>query len=131
MGIRTTTATPHLVCCPRRRARENPDVQGDVTETCPAMAEEFGFSIEELAVEEDHVNVSLEFPSEGSIARVVGILKSISADGSCNGAHPAHLPRRIPPGQPGCSETGGGKLQKGLDNFASLRERYARLACMG
>jgi putative transposase len=32
-----------------------------------------------LAVEEDHVHVFLEFPPRHAIARVVGILKSISA----------------------------------------------------
>jgi putative transposase len=32
-----------------------------------------------LAVEEDHVHVFLEFPPKYAIARVVGILNSISA----------------------------------------------------
>ena len=44
-----------------------------------AIAEEFGFWIEELAIEEDHVHVFLEFPPKYSIARVIGILKSIAA----------------------------------------------------
>jgi len=44
-----------------------------------AIAEEFGFWIEELAIESDHVHVFLEFPPKYAIARVVGILKSISA----------------------------------------------------
>ncbi len=55
------------------------DVREYVKETFRAIAEEFGFWIEELAVEEDHVHVFLEFPPRYSIARVVGILKSISA----------------------------------------------------
>ena len=50
-----------------------------VTGAFRAIADEFGFWIEELAVGEDHVHVFLEFPPRYSIARVVGILKSISA----------------------------------------------------
>ncbi len=50
-----------------------------MAETFRAIAEEFGFAIEELAVEVDHVHLSLEFPPKYSVARVVGILKSISA----------------------------------------------------
>ena len=50
-----------------------------VTETFQTIAEEFGFWIEELAVEPDHVHVFLEFPPKFSVARIVGILKSISA----------------------------------------------------
>ncbi len=43
------------------------------------MADEFGLWIGELAVEEDHVHMFLEFPPRYSIVRVLGILKSISA----------------------------------------------------
>ena len=50
-----------------------------VTKTFRAIAEEFGFWIDELAIEDDHVHVFLEFPPKYAIARVVGILKSISA----------------------------------------------------
>ncbi len=70
----------HLVWCPkRRRWLADPAIRAYVTETFRAIAEEFGFGIEELAIEEDHVHVFLEFPPKYSIARVVGILKSISA----------------------------------------------------
>ena len=70
----------HLVWCPkRRRALSDADVRAYVRETFQAIAEEFGFWIEELAIEEDHVHVFLEFPPKYAIARVVGILKSISA----------------------------------------------------
>jgi putative transposase len=54
-------------------------VRAAITETFRAIADEFGFWVEELAVEADHVHVFLEFPPKYSIARVVGILKSISA----------------------------------------------------
>jgi len=70
----------HLVWCPKRRwALSDADVRAYVRETFQAIAEEFGFWIEELAIEEDHVHVFLEFPPKYAIARVVGILKSISA----------------------------------------------------
>lgn len=70
----------HLVWCPkRRRGLADAEVRTAVGDAFRAIAEEFGFWIEELAVEEDHVHVFLEFPPRYSIARVVGILKSISA----------------------------------------------------
>jgi putative transposase len=43
------------------------------------IAEDFGFEIEELEVAKDHVPIFLNFPPRSSIAKVVGILKSISA----------------------------------------------------
>ena len=70
----------HLVWCPkRRRLLRDPAVRAAVAKTFRAIAEEFGFWIDELAVERDHVHVFLEFPPKYAIARVVGILKSISA----------------------------------------------------
>ena len=55
------------------------DVRAYVTKTFRAIAEEFGFWVDELAIEADHVHVFLEFPPKYAIARVIGILKSISA----------------------------------------------------
>ena len=53
----------HLVWYPkRRRAFEDPDDRGSVTETFRAIAEEFGFWMEELGAKEDHVHVFIEFP---------------------------------------------------------------------
>ena len=70
----------HLIWCPkRRRGLGDVELRAYVAEAFRAVAEEFGFWIEELAVEEDHVHVFLEFPPRYAIARVVGILKSISA----------------------------------------------------
>jgi putative transposase len=43
------------------------------------VEEEFGFSIEGLGVEEDHVHVFHECLPQYAIARAVGTLKSISA----------------------------------------------------
>ena len=70
----------HLIWCPkRRRPLGDADVRAHLEATFRAIAEEFGFWIEELAIESDHVHVFLEFPPKYAIARVVGILKSISA----------------------------------------------------
>ena len=72
--------TCHLIWCPNRGwTLGDADVRAAVTGTYQAIAEEFGFWIEELAVEADHVHGVLEFPPKHSIARVVRILKSISA----------------------------------------------------
>jgi len=57
----------------------DPEVRVYVAKTFRAIAEEFCFWIDELAVEDDHVQVFLEFPPRYAIARVVGILKSIAA----------------------------------------------------
>jgi len=54
-------------------------VRAYVTKCFRAIAEEVECWIDELAVEHDHVHVFLECPPKYSIARVVGILKSISA----------------------------------------------------
>ena len=43
------------------------------------IAEEVDFAIEELGLARDHVHVFLSFPPRYSIAKTVGILKSISA----------------------------------------------------
>ncbi len=70
----------HLVWCPkRRRLLRDTEVRASVTKCFRAIAEESSFWIDELAVAHDHVHVFLEFPPKYSIARVVGILKSISA----------------------------------------------------
>ena len=56
-----------------------PDVRAYVTRPFQAIGEEFGFWIHKLAIEDDHVHVFPEFPRKYAIARVVRILKSISA----------------------------------------------------
>jgi len=43
------------------------------------IAQDFGFEIDTLEVAVDHVHIFLDFPPRYSIAKVVGILKSISA----------------------------------------------------
>lgn len=85
MALRRTShavydAQYHLVWAPKYRKWI---LRGDIREYARQVfcqiAEEFGFDIEELEVAEDHVHLFLSFPPRYSIARSVGILKSISA----------------------------------------------------
>ena len=55
------------------------DLREDVRALFSQSSEEFGFDIVELEVSEAPVPIFLSFPPRYSIARVVGILKSISA----------------------------------------------------
>jgi len=70
----------HLIWCLKRpRTLRDPEVRAYVEKTFRAITEEFGFWIDALAMETDHVQVFLEFPPRYAIARMVGTLKSISA----------------------------------------------------
>ena len=42
-------------------------------------AEEYGFWIEAMEVDEDHVHLYLEIPPQKSVGKSIGILKSVSA----------------------------------------------------
>ena len=70
----------HLVWAPKYRKWI---LRGDIRDSIRAffhqIAEDFDFDIIELGVAKDHVHVFLSFPPRYSIARVIGILKSISA----------------------------------------------------
>ena len=70
----------HLVWAPKYRkwiVRE--DVRQRATELFREIAANFQFEIEEMEVAKDHVHLFLNFPPRYAIAKVVGILKSISA----------------------------------------------------
>ena len=70
----------HLIWCPKRRKKlGDAEVRDWIAETMGRIAEEYDFEIDVLSVEEDHVHLFISFPPRYSIARVVGILKSISA----------------------------------------------------
>jgi len=43
------------------------------------IADNFGFDIETMEIEKEHVHIFISFPPRYSISKVVGILKSISA----------------------------------------------------
>jgi putative transposase len=70
----------HLVWAPKYRkwiGRE--DIRQRAAEMLREIADNFQFEIEEMEVAKDHVHLLLNFPPRYAIAKVVGILKSISA----------------------------------------------------
>jgi len=70
----------HLVWTPKYREWV---LRGDIREKAKRVFEEIaanhGFEIDTMEIVEDHVHIFISFPPRYSIARVVGMLKSISA----------------------------------------------------
>ena len=85
MGIRRTKHAVydlkyHMVWVPKYRAHIlGGEVGQYVKEVFRQIAEEYGFSIDTMEVMEDHVHVFMEAPPSYAPARVVQIMKSISA----------------------------------------------------
>lgn len=85
MGLKRTShavydAQYHLVWAPKyRKWVLRGDVREQVRRLFYQIAEDFDFEIEEMEIAEDHVHILLSFPPRYSIAKSVGILKSISA----------------------------------------------------
>lgn len=85
MGIRRTKHAVyelkyHLVWVPKYRARVlGGDVGEYVKEVFQQIADEYEFHIDTMEVMEDHVHVFIEAPPAYAPARVVQILKSVSA----------------------------------------------------
>ena len=70
----------HLVGTPTyRRWIVREDIRRRVEQVFREIAEDFGFELVEWEVAKEHVHVFLNFPPRYSIAKVVGILKRISA----------------------------------------------------
>jgi putative transposase len=70
----------HLVWAPKYRIWiKREDIRDKAKEIFLEVAENYGFEIQEMRVVPDHVHIFLSFPPRYSIARVVGMLKSISA----------------------------------------------------
>ena len=70
----------HLVWTPKyRKWVLRGDLRRRVEELFREIAQDFGFEIDTLEVAADHVQIFWDFPPRYSIAKVVGILKSISA----------------------------------------------------
>ena len=70
----------HLVWTPKyRKWVKREDIRKRVRELFSEIAIHHGFEIQEMKVAPDHVHMFLGFPTRYSIAKVVGILKSISA----------------------------------------------------
>ena len=84
MVLKTTSHTVyeakyHIVWCPKyRKSILVGDICNRVRELFYAIASQFDFEIERCAVAEDHVHILISFPPRYSVAKVVGILKSIS-----------------------------------------------------
>ncbi len=85
MGLKRTSHAVydtkyHLVWAPKYRKWI---LRGDVRDRVKSVFEEISsnhdFEIEEMEVDKDHVHIFLSFPPRYSIAKVVGMLKSISA----------------------------------------------------
>jgi len=83
--IRTTKHTVydlkyHFVWIPKYRKRL---LKGEIKEFTEAVfrriAQEYGWEIEELAIEDDHVHMFLHVPPKYAPAKVAQIMKSISA----------------------------------------------------
>jgi putative transposase len=70
----------HLVWAPKyRRWIVREDIRQRAAELLREIAADFQFEIAEMEVAKDHVHLFLNFPPRYAIAKVVGILKSISA----------------------------------------------------
>jgi len=70
----------HLVWAPKyRRWIVREGIRRRLEQVFRKIAEDFGFGLVELEVAKEHVHFFLNFPPRYSIAKVVGILKSISA----------------------------------------------------
>ena len=86
MGLRRTShavydTSYHLVWCPKYRKTLFRDkvLKERAEQLFREISDEYGFTIDELEVAEDHVHILLSFAPRRSIGEVVRILKSISA----------------------------------------------------
>jgi len=85
MGIRRTKHAVydlkyHLVWIPKYRKHIlDKEVSGYIKDMFEKIAEEYEFRIDTMEVMEDHVHVFVEVPPRYSPARVVQVMKSISA----------------------------------------------------
>jgi len=84
MGLKRTShavyeATYHLVWCPKYRKKIlSEEIQPRVKELFLEIGSHFDFEIDRCEVAEDHIHILISFPPRYSVAKVVGILKSIS-----------------------------------------------------
>ena len=69
----------HLVWAPKYRKWMKDEMRRRVRELFEAIARDFGFEIEAMEIALDHVHLFISFPPRYAIAKVVGILKSISS----------------------------------------------------
>lgn len=69
----------HLVWAPKYRKWMKDEMRRRVRELFEAIARDFGLEIEAMEIALDHVHLFVSFPPRYAIAKVVGILKSISS----------------------------------------------------
>jgi len=69
----------HLVWAPKYRKWMRDEIRTRVEQLFDKIAQDFGFEIDEMEIAPDHVHLFLSFPPQYAIAKVVGILKSISS----------------------------------------------------
>jgi len=85
MGIKRTSHAVydtkyHLVWIPKYRKEILTDkLAKRIEEIFQEIAEQFGFEIDTMEVQVEHVHIFLSFPPRYSVSRVVGIMKSISS----------------------------------------------------
>ncbi len=79
--------TSHAICDTKyllvwgpkyRKWIDREDIRRRIEQLFCQIAEDVGFALDELEVGKDHVHIFLTFPPLYAIAKVVGILKSIS-----------------------------------------------------
>jgi putative transposase len=73
----------HLVWCPKYRKNifEREEVRERAKQMIKEICEEYGFEVEEMEVEPEHVHMLVSFPPSRSIGEVVRIIKSLSGRG--------------------------------------------------
>jgi putative transposase len=88
MGLKRTShsvydASYHLVWCPKYRKNifEREEVRERAKQMIKEICEEYGFEVEEMEVEPEHVHMLVSFPPSRSIGEVVRIIKSLSGRG--------------------------------------------------
>ena len=69
----------HLVWAPKYRKWMKDEIRRKVRELFGTISQDFGFEIEAMEIALDHVHLFVSFPPRYAIAKVVGILKSISS----------------------------------------------------
>ena len=88
MGLKRTShsvydASYHLVWCPKYRKNifEREEVRERAKHMIREICEEYGFEVEEMEVELEHIHMLVSFPPSRSIGEVVRIIKSLSGRG--------------------------------------------------
>ena len=70
----------HFVWVPKYRKKLlKGEIGKEIKEILDRIGEEYGWEIEEMAVQEEHVHIFIEVPPKYAPARVVQIMKSITA----------------------------------------------------